>query len=114
MGLAHLTECEQQVMKILWEAERELGLMEVMQRVNETYHRDWKPQTVSTFLARLVKKSYLESYRQGRVFYYRILVSMEDYVAKMTRQFVDLWYQGDVEAFWETVKKHWEAVPETN
>ena len=55
MTLASLTDCEQLVMKTVWDAEEELSLMEIMQRVNDRYHKDWKPQTVSTFLARLVR-----------------------------------------------------------
>ena len=49
MTLASLTDCEQLVMKTVWDAEEELSLMEIMQRVNDRYHKDWKPQTVSTF-----------------------------------------------------------------
>ena len=44
MTLASLTDCEQLVMKTVWDAEEELSLMEIMQRVNDRYHKDWKPQ----------------------------------------------------------------------
>ena len=67
MTLENLTDCEQLVMKTVWDSEEELSLMEIMQRVNDKYHKEWKPQTVSTFLARLVRKGYLRHYRQGRV-----------------------------------------------
>ncbi len=105
MQLKNLTDCEQMVMKTLWDAEKELSLMEITRRVNEAYHRDWKPQTVSTFLARLVRKSYLESHRQGRLFFYRILVPQEEYVGEMAERFVDFWHHGSVEAFLETLEK---------
>lgn len=91
MRFENLTDCELLVMKILWDAEKELGLSEVTQRANETYQRDWKLQTVSTFLTRLVNKSYLESYRQGRVFYYRILVPETDYVKELAQDFIAFW-----------------------
>ena len=55
-------------MKTVWDAERDLDLTDITQRVNEAYNKKWRPQTVSTFLARLVKKGYLRHYRQGRVF----------------------------------------------
>ena len=38
MTLENLTDCEQLVMKTVWDAEEELSLMEVMQRVNDKYH----------------------------------------------------------------------------
>lgn len=105
MGLKNLTECEQLIMKTLWDGERELSLMEITQRVNDAYQKDWKPQTVSTFLARLVRKSYLESHRQGRVFFYRILVPQEDYVGKMAEQFITFWNRGSVEDFLATLER---------
>ena len=68
-----LTTCEELVMKTIWDASEELSLTEIMQRVNEKYHKEWKPQTVSTFLARLVRKGYLQYYRKGRVFFYQTI-----------------------------------------
>lgn len=82
-----LTECEEMVMKAVWDAGEELSLMEIMQRVNDKYHKQWKPQTVSTFLARLVTKGYLGHYRQGRTFFYQILVPFEAYRLQITREF---------------------------
>lgn len=105
MQIKNLTACEQLVMKTVWDAERELGLMEITRGVNDTFGKDWKPQTVSTFLARLVKKGYLESYRQGRVFFYRILISQENYVREMAEQFIAFWHQGSEEAFLASLKK---------
>lgn len=105
MQLKNLTACEQLIMKTVWDAEKELGLMEITKSVNAAYHKDWKPQTVSTFLGRLVRKDYLESHRQGRVFYYRILVPQEDYLREMTEQFIAFWYQGNVEAFLASLEK---------
>lgn len=97
MTFEKLTECEQLVMKTVWDAEEELALTEIMTRVNDKYHKDWKPQTVSTFLARLVRKGYLRHHRQGRVFLYRVLVPMEEYRAQLTHDYVDFWYGSKVD-----------------
>lgn len=105
MRFENLTDCELLVMKILWDAEKELGLSEVTQRANETYQREWKLQTVSTFLTRLVNKSYLESYRQGRVFYYRILVPETDYVKELAQDFIAFWGWDNMEIFLAVVEK---------
>ena len=37
-----LTTCEELVMKTVWDAGEELSLMEIMQRVNDKYHKEWK------------------------------------------------------------------------
>lgn len=99
MKLEHLTDCEQLVMKTIWDAAEELSLMEIMQRVNDRYSREWKSQTVSTFLARLVKKGYLGSYRAGRVFFYKILIPMEEYRKQLTQDYLTFWYPGNEDEF---------------
>lgn len=95
----HLTDCEEMVMKIVWDAERELGLMDITHGVNEACKKNWKPQTVSTFLARLVKKGYLKHYRQGRIFFYQILIPREKYVGKRANEFIEFWNHGNAEEF---------------
>ena len=95
MTLKNLTDCEQLVMKTVWDAAEEIDLMEILERVNSKYGKKWKSQTVSTFLARLVRKGYLRHYRQGRVFYYQVLVPLEEYRAQLTDDFVDFWYRGN-------------------
>lgn len=47
-----LSACEEMIMTIIWNNEAELDLAAVMTQTNERYHTAWKPQTVSTFLAR--------------------------------------------------------------
>lgn len=100
-----LTNCEEIVMKAVWDAEKELDLMGITQRVNEIYHKEWKPQTVSTFLARLVRKGYLKHYRQGRVFYYQILVSQKDYLGEMAVRFAEFWKKENVDIFLAALEK---------
>ncbi len=99
MKLEKLTDCEELVMKTVWDAEEELSLMEVMSRVNEKYKKNWKPQTVSTFLARLVKKGYLRHYRQGRVFFYQILVPLDTYKGQLTNDYVNFWNHSNADEF---------------
>ncbi len=99
----HLTDCEEMVMKTVWDAERELGLMDITQGVNEVCKKNWKPQTVSTFLARLVRKGYLKHYRQGRVFLYQILIPREKYVAEKAQELIDFWNHGNTEVFLEAL-----------
>lgn len=87
----NLTECEQLVMKVIWNSEAELTLPDIVRKVNSTYQKEWKPQTVSTFLARLVKKGFLNSYRAGRTFYYQSLISEKTYGNRMIENCVEFW-----------------------
>ena len=105
MTLESLTYCEQLVMKTVWDASAELSLMEIVQRVNSKYDKNWKPQTVSTFLARLVRKGYLRHYRQGRLFFYQILISLEVYKGKLTSDYVRFWNHDNAAEFLCTLIK---------
>lgn len=74
-----ISACERMVMRVIWDTEEELDLRHVMDNVNEKFKKEWKPQTVSTFLARLVRKGYLTGRRQGRYTYYKAVVKETDF-----------------------------------
>ena len=61
MDTNDISACERLVMKVIWDSTEDLALQDIMNRVNQENGKSWKPQTVSTFLARLVKKSFLRS-----------------------------------------------------
>ena len=74
-----ISACEKLVMKVIWDSPEELALQEIMTRVNTDNHKEWKPQTVSTFLTRLVRKGFLTLYRKGRYCFYQPLVSKHEF-----------------------------------
>lgn len=94
-----MTECELLVMKCIWGSEEELSLPDIVALVNEKYAKQWKPQTVSTFLARLVKKGFLEMYRKGRLFLYHAQVMEKEYRGGVIRECVDFWSGNDAGLF---------------
>ena len=55
-----ISDCEEMIMKILWESEDDLNLMEVTNRVSTRYGKIWKLQTVATFLTRLKSKGWID------------------------------------------------------
>ncbi|MGN0266128.1 MAG: BlaI/MecI/CopY family transcriptional regulator [Lachnospiraceae bacterium] len=89
-----MTDCEQIVMKSVWDAGKDVSLQEIMKDLETRFHKMWKRQTISTFLLHLIEKGYLRSYRQGRVFYYVPLVKEEDYKEEQTKLFLDFWFEG--------------------
>lgn len=99
MKIKGITECEEVVMKCIWDSQEKLALSDITAMVNEKYGRIWKPQTVSTFLSRLVKKGYLDLYRQGRYFYYTALVSQKEYKRNIITNYIHFWNNGDIDAF---------------
>lgn len=99
MRAKEITECEKIVMKCVWDSSHELSMQEITEMVNTRFGKNWKTQTVSTFLARLVKKDYLKMYRKGRCFYYQPLVDKEEYKNDVLRDYVEFWNEGSMAAF---------------
>lgn len=99
MKIEKLTESEELVMKAIWDCEKEPVLSDVVDRVNGYYGKDWKPQTVSTFLAKLVRKDYLQLCRNGKIYTYKILVPERDYKQKLYKHHIGFWNGNNVDTF---------------
>ncbi len=95
--MEELTDCEVLVMKVIWHSEEALSIQEITGAVNATYDKDWKVQTVSTFLSKMVKKGYLDMQRKGRYFFYYPLVTEEEYGGREIKKCVELWSDGKID-----------------
>ena len=67
-----LSKSEKEVMSVIFTKEEEMRLKDIVDAVNQKFEHSWKPQTVSTFLARMIKKNYLTTYRKGRYTFYTL------------------------------------------
>lgn len=101
MKQKELTVAETIVMKCIWDSDHEMGLSEILQLTNEKYGRNWKSQTVSTYLAKLVQKGFIKMKRQGRHITYEILILEKAYTAAQAKEFVAFWYGGSLSGFLE-------------
>ena len=97
MSAIGLTESEKVTMKCVWDLGNGARLAHIMELANKKYKK--KPQTVSTFLGKLVRKGFLEQYRDGRYFYYRILIKKHEYRCQLIKDNVDFWDDGDLRTF---------------
>jgi len=89
-----LSESELLVMKVIWHSQQAMSIQEITALLNRDYGKDWKIQTVSTFLGRMVKNEYLSMTRKGRTFLYEPLVSEDAYGKKEIAKCVKLWGDG--------------------
>lgn len=94
-----LTESEKITMKCVWDIGDGARLSHIMTLANDKYGKEWKPQTVSTFLGKLVRKGFVEQYRDGRYFYYRILIDKHTYRTQMIRDDVEFWDDDSLEMY---------------
>ena len=91
----NLSECEEMVMTVLWASKQNLDLNQVTERMKIEYGKDWKIQTVATFLTRLEKKRYISIYRVGRYSHYRPEVTLEEYRKQKMEEVRWLLFDGD-------------------
>lgn len=94
-----LTDSEKIIMKCVWDLGDGTRLAAVMARATDVYEKNWKSQTVSTFLGKLVRKGYVEQYREGRYYYYRIIIDKKSYRCHTLQREFEFWNDGDVEGF---------------
>jgi BlaI family penicillinase repressor len=87
----YLTPAEKLVMRIIWLSDRELVLNEILRACNEQYGKNWKSQTVSTYLSHLVQKEYLCMERNGKYCQYKPIVTVKEYLRYDAGNFSDYW-----------------------
>ena len=92
-----LSDSEEIVMRCIWDAKEPIGLVDIMEACRG-YDREWKQQTVSTFLNRLIQKGYVQARRQGRSYMYSALVDQEVYLDRRMSGLVNFWGKKSIHA----------------
>ena len=88
-----ISDAELEVMKVLWEARRELPVTVIREKLQE--RKGWEPTTIKTLVSRLAGKGVISQEKCG-VFYYKPLVTEQEYNEWATNNLVDKVYQGNV------------------
>ena len=65
-------------MNVLWEAEEELNLSQIVQRAEGKHLRGWKEDQVERIINNIIKKGAVESYQAGHEVKYRAKLKRED------------------------------------
>ena len=86
-----ISDSELEVMRLLWEAVRPLPISDI--RIALHQRKGWEPTTVKTLVNRLLSKGVLSQEKQ-KVFYYRPLVSQDEYKRWATNRLIDKLYRG--------------------
>ena len=92
-----ISDAEWTVMKVLWEHDRPQSSREVVDALAP--HTDWKPKTIHTLLARLVRKGALTTTKEGREYQFTAAVRAEECQREVTRSFLDRVFDGEVAPF---------------
>lgn len=115
-NMKRLSECEMLVMKCIWDADKDLSVLEIKDALKEKYGRDYERTTICTFGTRLKEKGFVETYRKGHGFRYHPLVSKVDMRDMQMEEALEFWYENSpvkfMEAFCGNIKMTADEVKE--
>lgn len=92
-----LSESEEMVMRCIWEGHCPMSLSDILSECEKHGHI-WKPQTVSTFISRLVRKGYIEYDEKSRNRLYTAIISQEDYLNTQMSSMLTFWGKPSIKA----------------
>ncbi len=96
--LQKMSDAEKEVMRFVWAAGASISSAKLLDDL-KAVNKEWKPNTVLTFLARLIEKGVLTSIRHGRSNEYIPLVTKSEYKQFETRSFLNAVHDGSVKSF---------------
>lgn len=85
---------EEEIMKLLWETNRKMPSKEILDFFNKEYNKNWKKQTLNTFLKRLLQENCIQRISEDRRYLYAPIISKKEYELKKAEQFISSSYNG--------------------
>lgn len=98
-----LSETEMNVMQEIWKMGRPVKSNELLEVFFEKEGKQWKGQTIATFLSRLVDKGVLLIEREGRPNTYVPRISYKEYKRREAEDVLDSMYGGSLQNFLATL-----------
>ena len=87
------------ILQYLWTRETPATFSEIMVHFNEVDKKEWKKQTVNTFLSRLSQKGFLNVDKGGKRAIYIPAVTADKFYENYAKEIVDDSYQGSIKNF---------------
>jgi predicted transcriptional regulator len=101
MKISKITEAEMEIMKIIWEENKEITTAEILGKLPK--ESSWKTTTVMTLVTRLIEKNVLNVNKVGKLNHYSAEVTEEEYKAVQTDVFLDDMHNGSIKNFIATL-----------
>lgn len=98
-----LSETEMKLMHEIWKLNHPVKSSELLNLFSEKEGKEWKGQTIATFLSRLVDKGMLSVKRDGRSNTYTPCLSLKEYKKREAQSLLNTMYQGSVKNFLATL-----------
>lgn len=89
-----MTEAELEIMETLWAREEPVVLGELLENFNARTQKNWKKQTINTFLFRMQQENLVRAIEGGRFKRYLPVMTREEYLEDATQRFLEKNYGG--------------------
>ncbi len=96
MKFTELSDSELEVMEVLWEKGEPMSFGELLDYFNVHTKKEWKKQTLNTFLFRMQQKNLLQITMDGRYKQYIPALTREEYLLAESKAFLNKNYQGSI------------------
>ena len=85
-------------MREIWNHTEDISVPDLIGNLNTKYGKGYARTTVTTFLTKIQARGFINTYRKGKLSYVHALVGKEEYREECLKEFVDFWYNGNVES----------------
>ncbi|MDD3185349.1 MAG: BlaI/MecI/CopY family transcriptional regulator [Anaerostipes sp.] len=79
MGMNELTKVEELIMRVIWNAEKEVTFYDIQEALKEKFNKDYKRSTIRTYITALEKKGLITLERRGLYTYVESCVEKKKY-----------------------------------
>lgn len=94
-----MSQSESLIMNFLWKEGGAKSFVEIMTFLNEKEGKEWKKQTVNTFIKRLSDKGLIMADETGKNRVYHASVTIAEFEKGKTKKFLNDFYGGSVYSF---------------
>ena len=88
-----LAVSEEQIMELLWKKDRGMPSKEILDYFNNQ-GKDWKKQTLNTYLSKLLERKFIERTSEDRRYLYFPIITKKEYRQKKAEKFIYDAYNG--------------------
>lgn len=94
-----LSETEMAIMMVLWQCEEPMTTAKLLSYFAQYHGKNWKIQTLSTFLTRLNEKGLVQIESKGKANLYRPALTRQAYEQAEAKGVLDTLYAGSIKNF---------------
>lgn len=98
-----LSACETLIMKVIWDAEDDIAVQELITQLREQYGKDYARTTVVTFLGKMADKGFVNTHRRGKNAFVHAVRKEDAYRDQLINDETDFWFEGKVDKLLEAL-----------